>query len=649
MAYNEIRTINNIQLEDIKAREEIEATKKNITSLQTKEDFDNTVGNWSSSHPNETITKVIDGIKIPDVSNFVTNSDFNTKQEEQDKIIDTKADKKVVETLQNTKADKSDLVNGLHFKGTATYSALPASDNNVGDFYYVTDGDGTNGEGNYAWNGTSWNFSGKTTNISTDIIDNTLSVSGKAAGAKAAGDAISQLKEDLTNVKNLKKTEKIFNNWANGTWNRGSKPNYTPTFIRRNDRIAFAELTFLQKGAEISVEKYDGQKYAIARWTKNKDVWTNVEYSDWFTDNQVRKIEEDEYLSVACAMADGTSNITKNDIRIVVHLYENYNLLDAIKPKTELKPYFAEELNDTIKKINALQTEPCLVFPLITDIHYDPRSSILQNFNDTITIIKKMRENISFDFILNLGDNINGSSNKELVLSDARYMLNSFKNIGLPYLFALGNHDTNYDPSPKFTISETYGAFYSATPKTAKINANSNGTDFYIDYDELKIRIVSLNSNYLNSMFISDSSANWFKNAALNTNNVVVFCIHESPINTQNWAATTVYNGDFVKEQINNFIANGGTLIQLFGHSHADYNFSTPWLSIASNCGKFEQSNLDTDEYRAITGYDGNIVAPERVQGTDTEQSFSVVVVRPTIKKINLVRFGAGLDREFGY
>ena len=189
MAYNEIRTINNIQLEDIKAREEIEATKKNIASLQTKEDFDNTVGNWSSSHPNETITKVIDGIKIPDVSNFVTNSDFNTKQEEQDKIIDTKA-------------DKSDLVNGLNFKGTTTYGALPTSDNSIGDFYYVTDGDGTNGEGNYTWNGISWNFSGKTTNISTDIIDNTLSVSGKAAGAKATGDAISQIKEDIGDLGN---------------------------------------------------------------------------------------------------------------------------------------------------------------------------------------------------------------------------------------------------------------------------------------------------------------------------------------------------------------------------------------------------------------------------------------------------------------
>ena len=45
---------------------------------------------------------------------------------------------------------------------------------------------------------------------------------------------VKQLKEDLTNVKNLKKTEKIFNNWANGTWNRGSKPNYTATVIGRD-------------------------------------------------------------------------------------------------------------------------------------------------------------------------------------------------------------------------------------------------------------------------------------------------------------------------------------------------------------------------------------------------------------------------------
>lgn len=148
MAYNEIRTINNIQLEDIRARQSIQE-------------------------------------------------------------------------LDNKKANKSDIVNGLNFKGTTTYSALPTSDNSVGDFYYVTDGDGTNGEGNYAWNGTAWYFSGKTTDFGdistkanaavnnaafeegklkvnkndgasteTEVVDSSLTKSGKAADAKVTGDAL---------------------------------------------------------------------------------------------------------------------------------------------------------------------------------------------------------------------------------------------------------------------------------------------------------------------------------------------------------------------------------------------------------------------------------------------------------------------------
>lgn len=162
MTYNEIRTINNIQLEDIKARQSIQE-------------------------------------------------------------------------LDNKKANKSDIVSGLNFKGTTTYSALPTSDNNIGDFYYVTDGDGTNGEGNYAWNGTAWYFSGKTTDFGdistkanaavnnanfeegklkvtkndgasteTEVIDSSLTKSGKAADAKITGDKIGQLKEDLVDLSHVR-------------------------------------------------------------------------------------------------------------------------------------------------------------------------------------------------------------------------------------------------------------------------------------------------------------------------------------------------------------------------------------------------------------------------------------------------------------
>lgn len=277
MAYNEIRTINNIQLEDIKAREEIETIKKNISSLQTKEDFDNTVGNWSLSHPNETITKVVDGIKIPDVSNFVTNSDFNTKQKEQDKIIDTKADKEVVETLQSTKADKSDLVNGLHYVGTTTYSALPTSGNNVGDFYYVTDGDGTNGEGNYAWNGTSWNFSGKTTNISTNIIDDTLSVSGKAADAKETGDKVRELKEDLQDY-----NQSYYINEFNPTLNTTTQDGVTLT---KNIDGTYALSGTASKDSVFSLGLYDFDNNKSDIMVLSGCPYTNGNTRLYFTDN----------------------------------------------------------------------------------------------------------------------------------------------------------------------------------------------------------------------------------------------------------------------------------------------------------------------------------------------------------------------------
>ena len=148
MAYSEIRAINNIQLEDIKARQSIQE-------------------------------------------------------------------------LDNKKANKSDIISGLNFKGTTTYSALPTSNNNIGDFYYVTDGDSTNGEGNYAWNGTAWYFSGKTTDFGdistkanaavnnaafeegklkvtkndgssteTEVVDSSLTKSGKAADAKVTGEGL---------------------------------------------------------------------------------------------------------------------------------------------------------------------------------------------------------------------------------------------------------------------------------------------------------------------------------------------------------------------------------------------------------------------------------------------------------------------------
>lgn len=210
MAYNEIRTINNIQLEDIKARQSIQE-------------------------------------------------------------------------LDNKKANKSDIVSGLNFKGTTTYSALPTSDNSVGDFYYVTDGDGVNGEGNYAWNGTAWYFSGKTTDFGdistkanaavnnaafeegklkvtkndgtsaeTEVIDSSLTKSGKAADAKATGDEIGQLKEDLWENPSAYSPFEL-GSLVNGEITSGQYRIVSTNIIHTNSKLYIA----ISKNRRVGIHYYD--------------------------------------------------------------------------------------------------------------------------------------------------------------------------------------------------------------------------------------------------------------------------------------------------------------------------------------------------------------------------------------------------------
>lgn len=61
------------------------------------------------------------------------------------------------------KANKNEIINGLTAKnGVKTWAQLQAmtTGNVVGDYYYCSDGDGTNPAGNYRWTGSNWSFGG---------------------------------------------------------------------------------------------------------------------------------------------------------------------------------------------------------------------------------------------------------------------------------------------------------------------------------------------------------------------------------------------------------------------------------------------------------------------------------------------------------
>lgn len=66
----------------------------------------------------------------------------------------------VAEAAITLKADKAEVTNVMTPKGNIAYASLPTTGNTVGWYYYCADGDGTNGAGNYVWNGTAWYFGG---------------------------------------------------------------------------------------------------------------------------------------------------------------------------------------------------------------------------------------------------------------------------------------------------------------------------------------------------------------------------------------------------------------------------------------------------------------------------------------------------------
>ena len=95
------------------------------------------------------------------------------------------------------KMKKNNLISGaLRFKGSSAYAALPGKGAAENDYYYCSDGNGTNGPGYYAWNGSAWIWIGN----NDKGIDKSLKVEGAAAEAAATGEAIALLNETLGDI-----------------------------------------------------------------------------------------------------------------------------------------------------------------------------------------------------------------------------------------------------------------------------------------------------------------------------------------------------------------------------------------------------------------------------------------------------------------
>lgn len=332
-------------------------------------------------------------------------------------------------------------------------------------------------------------------------------------------------------------------------------------------------------------------------------------------------------------------------------------LLEELPSEYGIKDYYLTEMNDTIAKVRNELTSPSLVFPWITDMHrYSSNNGGVNTFSDTIANITEFAKRVPCDFLLNTGDLTDGDKVQSTTLARAYACTESQMGIGLPFVWAQGNHDNNYATSGHpyiFTMQECYKAYFS--PVDGIYNENENGTEYYIDFEHLNTRIISLNANNRSTDIeysYGNSTAAWLE-TALNTQKNVIVVVHQSPISGQVANSFSTKGSAAIIEKLQAFRNNGGNLLMISGHTHNDIAFVDPFLSVMEDCGRFTNRANDVIVYpddpseTGITGFIDCRIANARIAKTATEDLWSVCVYKPDGNELSLIRFGAGRDRYF--
>lgn len=330
------------------------------------------------------------------------------------------------------------------------------------------------------------------------------------------------------------------------------------------------------------------------------------------------------------------------------------NLIGSGGNDDVIQPYFTNELATTVTSVRAVQTEPCLTFAVVTDIHYNSVDKIV--FPHTIQNIKAFSKQVRLDGILCLGDMTDGTQTREVTAGLLNEIMPTQRNIGIPVFFAAGNHDCNaYGAAANvYTTAQMYQHYYSHCTNNVMIDSESYGVNYYKDYDAYKIRMISLDSSKSDDGSSGHyrypmNTVTWFVDTALATvptGYTVLLITHLSPIASHNWKNTVPNNASDVVTALNSFVNKGGDVICFFGHSHSDYALSTPWLDIAFHCNKAERSD---DLIRVNSDWPDGAKQWGRKIGTVTEDCWDIAVIKPLSRHIDTIRFGAGEDRTFIY
>jgi len=362
-----------------------------------------------------------------------------------------------------------------------------------------------------------------------------------------------------------------------------------------------------------------------------------------------------------------------------------------VQTSNRIKPFFVDEIKQTIQTIKTHANDKALVFHILTDSH----DETFTYMEDTINNINEVSRHINPDAIIHLGDFINGSAvDGELGRNVVQETVRKLNEIKKPLFLLQGNHDSNMYYKPEQHLIKRAiqpDEWYNTTQQTNNSSIESirdiGKTYFYVDYKKQKVRCIFLNSSDYpiinkrdgtlkyhgkNAFGWGAKQVKWLGDIALKNlgEDWGVLLFSHMPTRNSDLGRSTLetpYNGAVIQKILTTFI-NGSTLrvntrgdwgikatfdytrqgpreliASIYGHVHFDLvkkPSDLNYLHIAISNQKF-QANMGVG-----LGAAKGATKPPRQEGTISQDLWDTLVLRRDLGKIYMIRFGAGDDRE---
>lgn len=358
--------------------------------------------------------------------------------------------------------------------------------------------------------------------------------------------------------------------------------------------------------------------------------------------------------------------------------FENRNIkkeVSEIKMNAINATEYLSQEEELIKKVQDSLDADSIVFTLVTDVHGTNKNNGYvcsegykfnnnfgyKNFKEFARIVSKMALNTSSDFIVNLGDTINSTSDEAYLESNSE--VPEVNKEEIKHRYAEFTRFICYDSVPYFTCnahhemfplenenhlskSEIVGIAGRKNKCIEKIYDDESDKNYYF-FDIRNVRFIVLDSVCDTQPGIGRSYSaeelSWLKNIALNTeHNVVVF----SHVATRDNLGTNIYSGGEELAKILNDFHNENHKILAFYHGHTHFDN----IVLPNESGdKFPYISTEKSWCTTYTPDTSSVLGQpttyERNYNTYEEYCIDVNVLNSKNGKINIFRFGAGNDR----